>query len=213
MEQIRIPLDMFNLDGFISETLRFLDNTVDYPTLAITWVEAPGRCPNDETDESWDFKSKLLTEAVYLFFPFAITDMEGSFDCADGQSYRHPSVALQQLAEDQEEPDYGDQIGECPFGDAIIGYLIRVEEGTISVASAVCAICGCYPPTTVDLLPDGDFLEKPLVDFIKGFVKADHETLGQSRSSFFNIGDFRLGRPETALESKPLAAKDHPSGN
>ena len=118
MKEIRIPSAKFDLDGFISETLRFLDGKANYPTLAITWVEAPGRYPNDETDESWDFKAKLLTEAVYLFFPFALPDMEGSFDCADGQSYKDPWDAMQGLDEGEEEPedeDVEDETDESPF--------------------------------------------------------------------------------------------------
>ena len=34
-------------------------------------------------------------------------------------------------------------------------------------------MCGCCPPPTVDLLPDGGFLEQPLVEFVNGFVIQD----------------------------------------
>jgi hypothetical protein len=165
-----MPLEWFDVEGFITETMRYLDERVNYPTLAITWVEAPGSCPNDETDENWDFRSKLLREGVYLFFPFAITDMEGSFDCADGQSYRHASFGIEEVDEGEEESEYEDEIDESPFGDDVIGYLIKVEDETITLNSSICAICGCCPPPTVDLLPDGDFLEEPLVGFIKRFI-------------------------------------------
>lgn len=173
MKEIRIPLKKFDLDGFISATLKFLDRKVDHPSLAITWVEAPDGCPNYETDENWDFRSKLLNEPVYLFFPFALPDLEGSFNCADGQSYMHPSDALQDFNVGEEEFKDQDETDESPFGASIIGYLIQVEDGTISLTSAVCAMCGCLPPPTVDLLPDGYFLEQPLVNFIKGFVLRD----------------------------------------
>jgi hypothetical protein len=173
MREIRIPLENFHLDGFISKTLRFLDSKVNYPTLAITWVDAPGRIPNDETDENWDFRSKLFNEPVFLFFPFAIPDLEGSFDCADGRSYKDPWDAMQGLDEGEEEPEDEDRkTDDRPFfGETLVGYLIRVEEGTIGLTSAVCAMCGCCPPPTVDLLPDGGFLEKPLVDFVSLFMK------------------------------------------
>lgn len=173
MHEIRVPLEWFDLDGFITETLRFLDNHVDHPTLAITWVQAPGRCPNDETDRNWNFRAKLLDESVFLFFPFAITDMEGSFDCADGQSYRHASYGIEEVDEGEDEPEYEDETDESPFGDDVIGYLIKVEDGTITLNSSICAICGCYPPPTVDLLPDADFLEGPLVEFVNSFVIQD----------------------------------------
>lgn len=199
MKEMHIPLEKFDLDEFIHETLKFLDNTVDHPTLAITWMEAPGRCPNDETDENWDFRSKLLKEDVYLFFPFAITDMEGSFDCADGHSYRHASHGIEELDEGQQEPNYEDQdeLDESPFGDDIIGFMIRVENRTISITSAICAICGLCPGSKLYLLPDGGFLEKPLVDFIKGFVNADFEVTERLPSGSLNIEDFRLTTQES----------------
>jgi hypothetical protein len=175
MKEIRIPLEKFDLDGFINETLRFLDSKVNYPTLAITWVEAPGHCPNDETDENWDFRAKLLREPVFLFFPFAIPDLEGSFDCADDQSYMDPWHDETRPCGGEGEPedeDEDDKTDDSPFfGETLVGFLIRVEEGTISLTSAVCAMCGCCPPPTVDLLPDGGFLEKPLVDFVSLFMK------------------------------------------
>jgi hypothetical protein len=52
------------------------------------------------------------------------------------------------------------------------------------------------PPFRLGLLPDADFLEKPLVVFIKGFMTSDHETLEQSRSSTFNIEAFRISTRE-----------------
>ncbi len=173
MKEIRIPLEKFDLDGFINETLKFLDRKVDHPRLAITWVEAPGRCPNDETDKNWDFRSKLLSEPVYLFFPFALPDLEGSFNCADGQSYMHPSDAGDRSYGGEAESEYEEEIEENPLREDIIGYLVQVKDGTISIMSAICPLCGCCPPPTVDLLPDGYFLEQPLVNFIKGFVPKD----------------------------------------
>ena len=69
MKEMRIPLEWFDLDGFINETLKFLDRKVDHPTLATTWVEAPGRRPHDENDENWDFRAKLLSEPVDPLLP------------------------------------------------------------------------------------------------------------------------------------------------
>jgi hypothetical protein len=173
MKEIRMPLKWFDLDGFITETLRFLDGKANYPTLAITWVGAPGRCPNDETDENWDFRSKLLTESVFLFFPLALPDMEGSFDCADGSSYL--VTARDFYGEDDEEPvkEYDDDPEERFVIEDVIGALLRVDGNEMTVNLAVCPMSGCLPPPTVDLLVDGHFLERLLVYFMNRFVIRD----------------------------------------
>jgi hypothetical protein len=174
MKEICIPLERFDLDGFIYGTLNFLQTQVSGdPTSCITWVEAPGRCPNDEGNRGWDFRSKLLTKPVYLFFPFAIPDLEGSFDCADDQSYMDPWDDQNRSVGSEAEQEYEDEDSdEGPFfGDALVGYLIQVNEEMIHIASAICAMCGCCPPPTVDLLPNGGFLEIPLVTFINRFIK------------------------------------------
>ncbi|MFH1114174.1 MAG: hypothetical protein V1792_09660 [Pseudomonadota bacterium] len=196
MNAIRVPLEKFDLDGFINKTLKFLDYKADYPTLAITWVEAPGRYPNDETDENWDFRSKLLCEPVYLFFPFALPDMEGSFDCADGQSYR--VTAKDYYGEDEEwddEEGYDDDDEEFSIED-IIGYLIRFIDGVFDINLAICPLSGGFPPPTVDLLDEKHFLEKKLIDFISGFVSADTEIRGESSQSPFNLERFRITKQE-----------------
>jgi hypothetical protein len=170
MRKILIASETFDLDGFISETLRFLDDKVDQPTLAITWVEAPGRYPNDETDENWDFRAKLMNEPVYLFFPFALPDMEGSFDCADGRSYRVRAEDVWGKDEECEEEGYDDSDEEFVLED-IIGYLIRLDKGTFEVNLAICPLRGGYPPPTVDLLDENHFLEKQQADFLNRFIK------------------------------------------
>ncbi len=171
MKEIRIPLEKFDLDGFIKETLRFLDDKVDHPTLAITWVVAPGSYPNDETDENWDFRSKLLNEHVYLFFPFALPDMEGSFDCADGQPYRVRAEDVWGKDEEwDDEEGYDDDDEEFTIED-IIGYLIRFDNGRFEVNPAVCPLSGGYPSPTVDLLNENHFLEKQQADFLNRFIK------------------------------------------
>lgn len=73
MEEIRVPLDKFDLDAFIGKVLNFLKTQVLEgidPSCAIYWVESPGRTLHDEGDDGWDFRSKLLNGGTFLFFPF-----------------------------------------------------------------------------------------------------------------------------------------------
>jgi hypothetical protein len=94
MNEISISLEKFDLDGFIGKVLDFLKPPVSegsHPSCAISWVEEPGRPPNDGDEHGWDFRSMLLNERVFLFFPFAFPDYIGSFECADGHCYRVPA--------------------------------------------------------------------------------------------------------------------------
>src|SRR5208283_5038098 len=121
MKDINVPVENFDLDGFINKTMDFLKTQTSEeinPSAAITWVESPDRCPHDEGEQGWDFRSKLLEGKVFLFFPFGFSDLEGSFDCADGNSYRDKS-GEGESAENEDD--------ERLFGDGIIGYLVRVE--------------------------------------------------------------------------------------
>jgi len=121
MNELRVPLEKFDLDRFSVKILDFLKNQAAEdldPSGSIYWVESPDRCPHDEGEQGWDFRSKLLEGKVFLFFPFGFSDLEGSFDCADGNSYRDKS-GEGESAENEDD--------ERLFGDGIIGYLVRVE--------------------------------------------------------------------------------------
>ena len=164
MKDINVPLENFDLDGFINKTMDFLKAQASEdldPSGSIYWVESPGRCPHDEGEKGWDFRSKLLEGKVFLFFPFGFSDLEGSFDCADGNSYTDRSGEAES-AEDEDD--------DCLCGDDIIGYLARVNDGSISIQFAICALAVCLPPPTVDLLTDCRVLEQPITQFIQGFV-------------------------------------------
>jgi len=88
--------------------------------------------------------------------------MEGSFDCADGNSYTDRS-GDDESAEDEDD--------DCLCGDDIIGYLICVNDGSICIRAAICALAVCLPPPTVDLITDCGVFEQPMTEFIQGFVK------------------------------------------
>ena len=167
MQDINVPLKNFDLDGFINKTMDFLKAQASEdldPSGSIYWVESPGRCPHDEGEKGWDFRSKLLEGKVFLFFPFGFSDLEGSFDCADGNSYRDSSGDVGYV-ENEEETE------KCSFGDGIIGYLVRVNDGSISIRAAICALAVCLPPPTVDLITDCGVFEQPMTEFIQAFVK------------------------------------------
>ncbi len=165
MKEISVPLENFDLDGFINRTIDFLKTQTSEeidPSAAITWVESPGLGPHDEDEQGWDFKAKLLEGEVFILFPFAPPGDSVELYCADGKSYN--------LSSDDDEHEEGIYVDT--FFDATIGYLVRVDNGTISFNSAICPIAGgCGPPARVNLYPDCGVLEQPMTEFIQGFVK------------------------------------------
>ena len=164
MKDINVPVENFDLDGFINKTMDFLktqsSEEVD-PSAFITWVESPGRGPNDEGEKGRDFKAKLLEGKVFLFFPFASPGDPVELHCADGNSYS--------LSSDEDEDGEGSY--EDEFFDAFVGYLVRVDNRTISFSSAICpVVVGCGPLSRINLHPDCGVFEQPMTEFIQGFV-------------------------------------------
>jgi len=54
MKDINVPVENFDLDGFIKKTMDFLKTQTSEeidPSAAITWVESPGRGPHDEDEQ------------------------------------------------------------------------------------------------------------------------------------------------------------------
>lgn len=90
-------------------------------------------------------------------FRFSFPDLAGLFVCADGHSYRI-------TAEDQADDD------ECFIQEDVFGYLVRVADETIGIASGICPLSGCNLPPTIDLVPDCKELEQPMIKFIHGFT-------------------------------------------
>jgi hypothetical protein len=137
MKEIRISMEKFDLDGFIKKVLEFLESVVSEecdPTYGITWSETPDGYPRYGSEEGWDFKTKLLDEPVILFFPFASFWGEKTVRCADGNLYQCPwkNTGYWDPCEDEDEGD--DE--ENPFGcEDLVGYLVRVQDGTICITS------------------------------------------------------------------------------
>ncbi|MGO9570623.1 MAG: hypothetical protein ACLP5H_24090 [Desulfomonilaceae bacterium] len=168
MQEISVPLDKFDLDGFINKTISFIEAQISKeidPSAAIVWVEAPGRGPHDESDQGWHFKAKLMGGEAFLLFPFALPGDSTEPHCADGKSY---NISTDSSDDDEyEEGGYVDT-----FFDATVGYLVRVDNGTISLSSAICPIAGgCGPPARVNLYPDCGVLEQPMTEFVWGFLR------------------------------------------
>src|SRR5208283_727279 len=127
MKDINVPLENFDLDGFIYKTIDFLKAQASEdldPSGSIYWVESPGRCPHDEGEKGWDFRSKLMEDHVFLFFPFAAPGDPVELHCADGNSYS--------LSSDEDED--GEGTYEDEFFDAFSAILSASTTGQLASA-------------------------------------------------------------------------------
>ncbi len=107
-----------------------------------------------------DVLKALREEGKKVFFPFAYADVDGTLNCADGNTYRPASGH-------QDSPE------ELFVGlEDSVGYLVQVQDGTVTIDSAIHAGGGCPGPAPrVDLYPDCGVLDGPMENFIRGFIR------------------------------------------
>jgi|GEM_PF-514550 len=169
MKEIQISLEEFDLEALLETTVQFLKEQVSPevdPTYGIVWVQSNDDVPVFGPESGWDVPSGLKKEGKIVFFPFARADADGTFTCADGNTYG--------AAPDDEESDDYMLIGM----EDSIGFLVQVKDGTVIINSAIHAGGACPgPPPSIDLSPDCGVLEKPMEKFIKDLVRSDRSDI------------------------------------
>ena len=161
MEQLSIPINDFNLTGFIDEILNFNKAVIsDEFDASYIIAEVPkiGGVPKYRAgSKDYNFKSKLVDEGKRLFFPFSATNVGEEIPCADGETYE---------IDDEDESDL------C-FGEAdCIGYLVEIKDGKVIINTAVNYGGACVaPPSSVELQKDCDVFEEPMRKFLGKFIK------------------------------------------
>lgn len=163
MKEIRMPVEWFNLQGLLEQTVQFLKEQVSPgvdPTFGIVWVQNPGEVPIFGPEEGWDVLA-AIQEGKHVFFPFAHYYDDGILTCADGENY--------DLEIDKESDEHQFYIG---MEDAA-GYIIRVQDGYVTVNPAIDAGGACTaPPPSVELCDDLGPLEVPMTKYIAQFIKS-----------------------------------------
>ena len=164
MRQIHIPLEYFDIEAFLNETIDYLKKQVSPevdPTYGIVWVESPGDVPVYGPENGRDVAAAIKEERKMVFFPFAYADQDGLFVCSDGNSYK--------ATDDEEDSEHGIRIG---LEDSL-GFLIKIEGDRVVINSAIHAGGVCPGPlASVDLCGDCGALEEPMTKFVERFVRA-----------------------------------------
>jgi hypothetical protein len=107
--------------------------------------------------------SELINENKLLFFPFSGTNVGEPIPCADGNEYE---ISDGDDNEDgEEESEAGFTFGELDC----VGYLARVNDGILVMNSALETTTMGW--TDVYVFDDCGVFEKPMVDFLKKFMK------------------------------------------
>lgn len=126
MREIRIPLNKFNLTGFIEEIFDFMRRN-EIPSI-ITCFSQDGVREKLEIDStgSYDSVVELLLQGRILFLPFSDINTGEPIPCADGNRYS---------LSDSDDFDEGVMIS----ADLIesVGYLIQVEKGEAIICGSV----------------------------------------------------------------------------
>jgi hypothetical protein len=162
MKEIRLPLNFFDLEGLLKQTIDFLKEQVSPeadPSFAMVWVENPGDVPTFGPQAGYDVLA-AIQGGKHVFFPFAVYYDDLIVTCADGENY-----ALE-LDEESDE-------SECfiDMKDAV-GYLIQVQDDYVIIDPAIHAGGGSIaPPPSVDLCEDLGPLKKPMAEYIAQFIK------------------------------------------
>ena len=163
MKEIRTQLANFDINAFLARTVQFLGHQVSPkvdPTYGIVWVQSVGDVPVFGPESGWDVLAALVKEEKIIFFPFAHADADGTFTCADGNTYASLS-------------DYQDSADQMIIGlEDSLGFLVQVKGGYVIINSAIHAGGACTGPSpSVALYPNCGVLEKPMEKFIQGFIK------------------------------------------
>ncbi len=161
MIEMRIPIEEFDLENFVDHIAYFIAGMEENPSHGLACIDRFGGVavyefgPGTRTE----IFSILNENKGAVFFPFTYSDDEFLI-CADRIEY---SLFFSE--------DY-DQVEKFIDPTDSVGYLLKVEDGTMLVNSAIRA------SRRIDLCPDCGFLESPLERFILDF-KYEKGVIGQ----------------------------------
>ena len=100
-----------------------------------------------------------------LFFPFAISSLDDTINCADGKTYKIPDYDDDESAESYEE------ITVLPDEMNILGLTIRFYADCL-VFETASHYLGAHvaPPASIDIQEKLGFLQEPIEGYISRFI-------------------------------------------
>lgn len=159
MEEIRIPLNKFNLARFIGEIFDFMCRNEIFPS-AIVCLSDEGTAEEvkvGKTDQ--DSVREWLFLGRVLFLPFSDINTGDPIPCADGMRY-----SLSIPGELDEEVAISVEIIET------VGFLVRVEQDEVTICGAVFSGGEYYPIEGAAMDEDLKEFREPMALFVKRFM-------------------------------------------
>lgn len=156
MRTMEIEKAKLHFDEFTREILAFLKTQVSeevHPSFAIVKVDEPGHVPQYGPEEGHSNFLEELEAGWQVFFPFSSSNVGEPIECADGKAR-----AI------DDESDIG--LGEVDC----VGFLVKIENGSFVINSAIHAGGSCtFPPPSVDI-SDCNVFDVPMEAFLGSFI-------------------------------------------
>jgi|LSQX01.3.fsa_nt_gb hypothetical protein len=176
MREYVIRLEDYDLLGFIDAMIAFARTIVSEelePTSTIFEVFPDKKVKWDLEEGPRDVKTELLEEQKTLFFPFTNVGVDDWVRCADGNEYCKSYFDYEdELDEELSEAEI--EALEFHLGDTeLIGYLVRVQDGRLTIKPALFSSGMCMPPCSPSADEDVKLgvLSKPMEMFVKKFER------------------------------------------
>ena len=169
MIEIKMPVQKFDVEGFVTDILKFIESQgigADGPETVIAEVEEDGSTPNwGELISDRNILHELLEEEKALFFTFSDTNIGEPISCADGNSY--------QIDNDEEYDEEDDEEESFCMGEAeVVGYVLKVSQGELSIQTVVHGPgLMCFDGPSVEEIEDAGPFEQGMTEYLKRFVR------------------------------------------
>lgn len=177
MDLLTIPVNEFDLNGFVRKAAVFAEENSDIGTFSIYNLERiddleSDMDENEAPDEAMLFEL-LSQEGAAFYIPFTAEDYdwhESSVPCLD----RNKIEVREYLEEENDYQDDNSVICRSDNGSTTTGYIYRNQFGLITFQAAVCNPCSCGPHNCGDIAIDeadepGIFF-KPMLRFLESHV-------------------------------------------
>lgn len=164
MNEVKIPLDNFDLKSFIGSSSAFIREQGTgnpAPVTAIPVVEKDGTTPNlYEHAAGRVLHDEILEDKKSVFFPFSNPNTGDSMMCADGRSYNIPKPGVHTSQNDA---------GLTISPSETVGYVVKTAGDQLSFNFAVQHLGGGGSQAYVDTSKDVGLLENPMKEYLDSF--------------------------------------------
>lgn len=174
MEQLKMPVEDFNLEKFVETTLEFLKGIINPevdPTCVIDVHDSEKDVPEVDVTERRDVINEMKEFGAILFFPFSEPNVGDPIKCADGNEYILPTDCADDC--DNPESECSDEVDDnfCMGDTDNVGYLVGVRGGVLTIDSAMYYSGSCTFPSSSDLKEDCYIFDQPMTEFVNRFIK------------------------------------------